>query len=414
MLVALDKNGKRTSSRSASKEQMYFCPICAEQMVFKKGDYKIPHFAHINSSCTDSWSSDISEWHLSWQELFPEECREVVKTHNGIMHRADVLIEEKKQVIEFQHSPLSFEEFDDRNSFYTSLGYKVVWIFDFGEDFDCGKIYEIEGKFNTTYRWKYPRSTFCNYNPKNKNVSLYFEFGLTDEGKPAECKSIVKVVWFSDDYRRFAIDDNWYDENAFVVSSNQTKKFDINDVCNDLYNEHSITTIGHSRLFHGCPLSKNGFATSGHENLGNEYGCCFKCPHYADYYRCKYPLDYLSIPNNASIIDVAKNDFGLVSSVIYESDGKTIKGILPNKDYKTKSIFDLWDEIENPSIATFINLKTGKYVCVTKDSIDNYHKNGVLFGKLSSSQYSFGKKKMILYGCDKPEWYCVWFKATKN
>ena len=50
----------------------------------------------------------------------------IVKVKDGQKHRADVLIEDKKVVYEFQHSSLSAEEFEDRNSFYNSLGYKVI------------------------------------------------------------------------------------------------------------------------------------------------------------------------------------------------------------------------------------------------------------------------------------------------
>ena len=48
------------------------------------------------------------------------------------------LLEDKKVVYEFQHSPLSPEELDDRNAFYNSLGYKVIWIFDLFDQYENG------------------------------------------------------------------------------------------------------------------------------------------------------------------------------------------------------------------------------------------------------------------------------------
>lgn len=56
-------------------------------------------------------------------------------------------------VIEFQHSPISAEEFDERNKFYTSIGKKVVWIFDVQEKYETGRLlrvkprYEHDGKY---------------------------------------------------------------------------------------------------------------------------------------------------------------------------------------------------------------------------------------------------------------------------
>ena len=76
----------------------------------------------------DDWDHDMSEWHFSWQEKFPEECREVVVEYNGVKHRADILI--NNTVIEFQHSPITAEEIKRRNDFYIACGYNVVWVFD--------------------------------------------------------------------------------------------------------------------------------------------------------------------------------------------------------------------------------------------------------------------------------------------
>ena len=69
----------------------------------------------------------MSEWHYQWQNQFPLINQENVFTLNGRTHRADVFI--NKTVIEFQHSPISKNEFEDRNRFYNGLGFYVIWIF---------------------------------------------------------------------------------------------------------------------------------------------------------------------------------------------------------------------------------------------------------------------------------------------
>lgn len=130
MFTAIDELGNKVSIMNAEYGKTYYCPKCNEKVtVKKKGKVKAPHFAHKpGSDCTD-WG-DMSEWHLSWQEKFPEECREVILEKNGERHRADVCIKDMNLVIEFQHSTISNEEFNKRNCFYTSCGYRLVWVFD--------------------------------------------------------------------------------------------------------------------------------------------------------------------------------------------------------------------------------------------------------------------------------------------
>lgn len=130
MKIALDANGNRVDAKVADKGQTYSCPVCGEKVVPKATISKVicPHFAHKAKSLCDEWKSDMSEWHYSWQEKFPLGCREVVLEKDGVKHRADVLI--KDTVIEFQHSPISVEEFNARNQFYLGCGKHVIWIFD--------------------------------------------------------------------------------------------------------------------------------------------------------------------------------------------------------------------------------------------------------------------------------------------
>ena len=131
MFIALDASGERISIESATKDNKYFCPICGEPLIIRAIDSLAvrTHFAHKRGTiCYDDWSHDMSEWHFSWQQCFPEQCREVVIEKNGIKHRADICI--NNTVIEFQHSPITGEEIAKRNAFYLSCGYQVVWVFD--------------------------------------------------------------------------------------------------------------------------------------------------------------------------------------------------------------------------------------------------------------------------------------------
>ena len=168
MRIALDKNGNRVHIDSAKVGEEYFCPSCGSGLILRKGDIRIHHFAHkINCICADSWHYDMTDWHHNWQSLFPVECQEVIKSLGGEKHRADVLIEETKTVIEFQHSPLSSTEFEARNEFYNKLGYKVVWIFDVSEQYFDEN---IENYKKDLWRWERPLRTFHYYNHKFRFV----------------------------------------------------------------------------------------------------------------------------------------------------------------------------------------------------------------------------------------------------
>lgn len=130
MFFAFDENRQKVNVNNATKDHQYFCPICGECLSIRAMDSLAmkAHFAHKRGTMCDDWDHDMSEWHCTWQEKFPEEYREVVVENNGVKHRADILI--NNTVIEFQHSPITAEELKRRNDFYLSCGYNIVWVFD--------------------------------------------------------------------------------------------------------------------------------------------------------------------------------------------------------------------------------------------------------------------------------------------
>lgn len=128
MFVARDTEGTLIWADEANKQTDYFCPVCSGKLILRAGEVNAHHFAHEAGACPDHWHYDMSDWHKTMQEQFPIECREVVMKHNGEIHRADVF--KDGVVVEFQHSPITPQEFRERNTFYNTLGYKVAWVFD--------------------------------------------------------------------------------------------------------------------------------------------------------------------------------------------------------------------------------------------------------------------------------------------
>jgi hypothetical protein len=175
----------------ADKKKNYFCSSCGCKVIPRQGEHNIYHFAHPKGTeCLDSWNYDMSEWHSSWQNQFPEEMQEVVLTNNNEKHRADVLIENKKLVIEFQHSNLSSEEFRERNEFYNSCGYDVIWLFDVSErNIDCYK-------FSHQYKWKWGTTTLSGfYPPCEKKITVFFQFDNAPFDNDFEEGVIEKYSW---------------------------------------------------------------------------------------------------------------------------------------------------------------------------------------------------------------------------
>ena len=177
---ALDENGNIVFIDNAIQggETKYFCEICHKELIIKatNSEKRRKHFAHKKgTSCTDNWSShDISEWHLQWQEKFPKEYREVPVGDVNERHRADVNV--LLSVVEFQHSPISYEDFVRRNRFYTEHHYDVIWVFDGDTFINKEWVDDITPKWYTRRLHKFKRTQnqfkeFC----KDSKVVVYFQ-----------------------------------------------------------------------------------------------------------------------------------------------------------------------------------------------------------------------------------------------
>ncbi|UGU15425.1 hypothetical protein LS482_17295 [Sinomicrobium kalidii] len=126
MRYAIKKNKKVEPQFSGERA---FCPVYKTEVVGKIYSIRINHWAHLvkgESDC-DSWYEPITEWHLNWQNLFPEETREVTITENNISHRADILLN-NELVIEFQNSPIKIREVERREAFYNKNDRKLIWV----------------------------------------------------------------------------------------------------------------------------------------------------------------------------------------------------------------------------------------------------------------------------------------------
>ena len=116
-------NGRRSEARTGERGT---CPDCGAAMLAKCGTRVMHHWAHASRRNCDPWWENETNWHREWKSKFPEECREVSHTApDGEIHRADIKTP-TGIVIEVQHSTMTDQERESRESFYRNL----IWILD--------------------------------------------------------------------------------------------------------------------------------------------------------------------------------------------------------------------------------------------------------------------------------------------
>ena len=87
------------------------------------------HFRHKHN--IDVSGTPMTQWHINWQAEFPiTEQRFEYKDGQRKNRRADVVLPDTKQILEFQHSNISSGEVADRNRDYQLHNHSVIWIID--------------------------------------------------------------------------------------------------------------------------------------------------------------------------------------------------------------------------------------------------------------------------------------------
>ena len=73
-----------------------------------------------------------SKWHREWEAAFKEYAeieKTIINEETKKRKRADAYIDRLKLCLEFQHSFINYD-FEERNTFYSDLGIKTVWVYD--------------------------------------------------------------------------------------------------------------------------------------------------------------------------------------------------------------------------------------------------------------------------------------------
>lgn len=128
-------NGERVYAWTVEdREADYRCPVCGASVRLRRGNKKIPHFAHItDEGC--SYGEGISEDHLTVQkeiaEVLIKEGIQCELEYKGVENRrADVfsVFENQKIVFEIQHSRIEPQTVLERTQDYNRAGCSVMWV----------------------------------------------------------------------------------------------------------------------------------------------------------------------------------------------------------------------------------------------------------------------------------------------
>lgn len=429
MQIALDKNHKKVHIDDAIRSEKYYCQGCGEEVCMKTGDIKIHHFSHMSNTNCDSWHYDMTEWHKAWQNQFPIENQEVVFELEGKKHRADVFINDT--VIEFQHSPLSCEEFNDRNEFYNRLGYRVIWIFDATEEYATK---EIEKHNNSGYMWKKYFKVFRNLKQVDKKVDIYLqEYENIWKEQPNYAKSIINIYdtnkyahlhhvdwtngkgleYFRSNCENMLFDFeiiNNYIPISFMNNSNLNiedlkllkKEFNTNDL-SDFLNSEEVLSYGREYKYVWCPAAKK-YVYSGE--------ACHACQHLSQNYdRCKYRFEKLLSKQFDKILDIKYSNEGKVEYVIVIKDNNRYKinyDSIPTESFTLLEVFKIFPQA---SLIGVKNVNTGWCVLLDSHDYERMLKYGECYGRMRSPfRYSgkYEKSKNQIFNWNKNEWNVVW------
>ncbi|WP_456271800.1 competence protein CoiA [Bacillus sp. AK031] len=144
MLTALNDNQKLISLIHLSSEDMvllqktekFFCPECKSPLILKKGNIKIPHFAHQSGgACTGTHEPETSihlKGKTSLYQHFSKSDFKVNLEHYlpVIQQRPDLFIQDKNRqfAVEFQCSEISSLDFISRTRGYQQEKIIPIWV----------------------------------------------------------------------------------------------------------------------------------------------------------------------------------------------------------------------------------------------------------------------------------------------
>ncbi|AYV84422.1 MAG: hypothetical protein Hyperionvirus25_8 [Hyperionvirus sp.] len=143
LTYAFNEQKEKIHIRDYVKNTAIYSPL-GKQLVAKKGNIKIHHYAHKYAADRDSWlDPQMTAWHWSYQEICNRNNIEYRIEKNDVLHIADIYND--GLIIELQHSPIDDKTIKERESFYNNM----IWLFDYTNQkgtilFDADQLLKIK------------------------------------------------------------------------------------------------------------------------------------------------------------------------------------------------------------------------------------------------------------------------------
>lgn len=154
MMIAKTREGQRIKAqKNLSSRQLFLCPACSQPVILKKGQKRLPHFAHKKVNC-QAFSENESLEHLRGKTLLyswlKEESRLLEPFLPKLQQRPDIMCQQF--VLEFQCARIGFTQFEARTKNYLQNGYNPWWI--------------LGQSFFPKQRWTLLQKACCTYSKK--------------------------------------------------------------------------------------------------------------------------------------------------------------------------------------------------------------------------------------------------------
>jgi competence CoiA-like predicted nuclease len=209
MLYAIKRIGE--SKIKATKGDHALCPHCKTEVISKCGDIYIHHWAHKEAGKCDPWREGETDWHRRWKAWFKKGQAEVTVVKNGVEHVADVAIDlgnDEVLYVEFQNSPISPAEIQERQDFYGN----IAWVFNIQECYPDRFQITFQEE-HSTFLWLHPRSIlsankiFLDYKPDSQLLfhikNSYDSQPLTGWGLVIESHDMLNFALMKKDWPGF-------------------------------------------------------------------------------------------------------------------------------------------------------------------------------------------------------------------
>lgn len=135
MLTANNQNNIKIYAWEASKDEVFYCPECHNEVILKQGKIREHHFAHkVDADCP--YRLGETELHLRIKREIYEALKnepncyrpELERVLNGVRPDISLFIGHEPVAIEIQRSDINVDLIIQRTTRYTQLGINLLWI----------------------------------------------------------------------------------------------------------------------------------------------------------------------------------------------------------------------------------------------------------------------------------------------